>query len=76
MGTVDLEGDGRDEILTGPGPGGGPHVMARRADGTILLSFFAVAPGFTGGIDVGGFSGSLLVGTLTQVDTARIIAAN
>ncbi|MGC1512499.1 MAG: S8 family serine peptidase [Acidimicrobiales bacterium] len=76
VGTVDLEGDGRDEILTGPGPGGGPHVTARRADGTIVLSFYAVAPGFTGGIDVGGFSGSLLVGTLTQVDTARIIAAN
>ncbi len=76
VGTVDLEGDGRDEILTGPGPGGGPHVTARGADGTMLRSFYAVAPGFTGGIDVGGFSGSLLVGTLKDIDTARIVPTN
>src|SRR6185503_13337388 len=53
VGAGDLDGDGRAEILTGAGPGGGPHVMAiRRAnDGTlsVVASFFAYAPGFTGG---------------------------
>jgi len=49
----DVNGDGRAEVITGAGPGGGPHV--RVFDGATtseLLSFFAFDPTFTGGVFV------------------------
>jgi hypothetical protein len=53
--TADFNGDGIADIVTGAGPGGGPHV--RVFDGasgnqlaTPIGSFFAFAPQFTGGI--------------------------
>ena len=49
---ADLDGDGKAEIITGPGPGGGPHVRAFRLDGTPVSSFFAYAPNFGGGVSV------------------------
>ncbi len=58
VGAADIDGDGRAEILTGAGPGHGPHVMAiRRADnGTLWFaaSFLAYSPSFTGGVFIGG----------------------
>ena len=56
--TGDVTGDGIPDVITAPGPGGGPHV--RVFDGAALLtgvvdevySFFAYAPGFTGGVFV------------------------
>jgi hypothetical protein len=48
----DLNGDGRDEIITAPGPTGGPQVRVFRMDGTPLATFYAYAPGFTGGVYV------------------------
>jgi autotransporter-associated beta strand protein len=56
---ADLDGDGADEIITGAGPSGGPHVKAwDLAPGfgnppTLGSSFFAFDPAFTGGIYVG-----------------------
>jgi predicted outer membrane repeat protein len=68
----DVNGDGILDIITGPGAGGGPQVTV--VDGTklgqtqstgqisataLLASFFAFAPGFTGGVFVsGGITGS------------------
>jgi hypothetical protein len=55
----DVNGDGVDDVITGAGPGGGPHVQvfdgaALRAGGLVLLhSFFAFAPAFAGGVHVG-----------------------
>jgi len=49
----DVNGDGRADIVTGAGPGGGPHVRAVTVTGTVLASFFAYAPGFRGGVFVG-----------------------
>jgi fibronectin-binding autotransporter adhesin len=49
----DLDGDGRAEIITGAGAGGGPHVKA--FDGrtlAVVYSFFAYDMAFTGGVDV------------------------
>ena len=51
--SADIDGDGADEIITGPSAGGGPNVKVFEANGTQISSFFAYNPGFTGGIDVG-----------------------
>jgi uncharacterized protein (TIGR03118 family) len=69
---ADINGDSHADIITGAGPGGGPH--AKVIDGTkvgqvqangeianaaLLASFFAFAPSFTGGVNVaaGDFNG-------------------
>jgi hypothetical protein len=51
--TGDLNGDGRDEIVAGAGPGGGPRVnVFSGATGASLESFVAYEPEFTGGVNV------------------------
>jgi hypothetical protein len=60
----DLNGDGKADIITGAGPGGGPNVKA--FDGSnlaVLANFYAYAPSFKGGVrvaDVAPGSGSTL----------------
>lgn len=49
---VDIDGDGVDEIVTGPGAGGGPHVRVFGAGGPIGDGFFAFSPAFQGGVSV------------------------
>ncbi|MFN4261500.1 MAG: beta strand repeat-containing protein [Gemmataceae bacterium] len=50
----DVNDDGIADIITGAGPGGGPHVRAfSGVDGTVLLNFFAYDPGFNVGVRVG-----------------------
>ncbi len=47
---ANLLGDGNAEIVTGPGPGGGPHIRVFNAGGTpIGAGFYAYAPDFAGG---------------------------
>jgi hypothetical protein len=49
----DVDGDGRDDIVTGAGAGGGPHVKVfSGVDGTELFGFFAYHPNFGGGVAV------------------------
>lgn len=49
----DINNDGFDDIITGAGPGGGPHVKVFSGeDQTELESFFPFNPNFTGGVDV------------------------
>jgi uncharacterized repeat protein (TIGR01451 family) len=51
----DVDGDGIDEIITGAGPFGGPHVRVFKVSGgapTELASFYAYDPAFTGGVSV------------------------
>src|SRR5262249_40123812 len=49
----DVNGDGLDDIITGAGPGGGPHVKAFSGkDGSLLTSFFAYSSIFFGGVNV------------------------
>jgi hypothetical protein len=54
---ADLNADGKAEIITGAGPGGGPHVRAFNADGTKMAGqigdgFYAYGSTFTGGVRV------------------------
>jgi probable HAF family extracellular repeat protein len=49
----DIDGDGRADIVTGAGEGGGPHVKAFSCnDGGELKSFFAYGADFRGGVRV------------------------
>jgi hypothetical protein len=49
----DINGDGRTDIVTGAGPTGGPHVKVfSGVDLTVLASFYAFDPTFTGGVRV------------------------
>ena len=65
-----IDGLGADEIITGAGAGGGPHVKAfsRATDGTLstVSSFMAYDPSFRGGVEVGSMisSSNLAVSTV------------
>jgi len=49
----DVNHDGRADIITGAGPGGGPHVRVfSGANGSQIWSFMAFLPSFTGGVYV------------------------
>ena len=51
--TGDVNHDGILDIVTGAGPGGGPHVKAfSGANASELASFFAYTTAFTGGVSV------------------------
>lgn len=49
----DIDNDGIDNIVTGAGVGGGPHVRVFDKFGEVQHEFFAFHPDFHGGIDVG-----------------------
>ncbi len=49
---ADVDYDGLDEIITGAGPGGTPHLRVFENNGTLLYSFFALEEEFDGGINV------------------------
>lgn len=52
----DVDGDEIKDIITGAGPGGGPHVKTFKVDSlghvTTFSSFFAYTSGFSGGVHV------------------------
>jgi fibronectin-binding autotransporter adhesin len=49
----DVNGDGFSDIITGAGPGAGPHVKVFSGrDFSLLASFFAYGAGFSGGVFV------------------------
>ncbi len=50
--TGDIDGDGTDEIITGPGQGGGPQVRIFRFNGKLVGQFSAYASNFRGGVEV------------------------
>jgi uncharacterized repeat protein (TIGR01451 family) len=64
----DVNNDGNDDIITGAGPGGGPHVKAfSGVGGAELRSFFAFSVTFAGGVFVAA-------GDLNNDNFADIIA--
>src|SRR5713101_6042282 len=49
----DVDGDGKADIITGPGAGGGPHVkIFFGSSGSVVDQFMAYGAGFTGGVRV------------------------
>ena len=48
----DVDDDGKVEIITGVGPGGGPHVRILTMDGVLKGEYFAHAATFRGGVRV------------------------
>ncbi len=59
VGTSDVDNNGRSDILTSPGPGGGPNIRAFQGHQPVPLTtgafnFMAFSPGFTGGVHVAG----------------------
>ncbi|MCD4694549.1 hypothetical protein K8R62_04295 [bacterium] len=59
----DIDGDGKDEIITGAGPGGGPHVRVFDKDFSVLVQFFAFDANFKGGVNV---SSANIDGSITR----------
>jgi hypothetical protein len=56
---VDVLPDGRADIITGAGPGGGPHVKVFNSfNGSVGAEFFAYDPNFRGGVSVTGTPGA------------------
>jgi glucose/arabinose dehydrogenase len=49
---ADIDGNGQRDVVVAAGPGGGPHVKVFATDGTLLRSFFAYVPTFSGGVSV------------------------
>ncbi|MDP3900117.1 MAG: S8 family serine peptidase [bacterium] len=50
--TGDIDGDGVDEIITGAGNGGGPHVRIFNNRGELKGQFFAYSENFRGGVNI------------------------
>ncbi len=49
----DVQGNGKDQVITGAGAGGGPNVSVfDGSDGMLISSFFAYDAGFVGGVRV------------------------
>jgi hypothetical protein len=71
----DFDGDGRTDVLSAAGPGGGPHVRLLKFDAAFaylgdLASFLAYDPGFVGGLFVacGDIDGDGVPDIVTGVD--------
>jgi hypothetical protein len=51
---ADVSGNGLADIITGAGPGGGPHVEVWNGTGQLLESLYAFSSSFSGGVYVAG----------------------
>jgi autotransporter-associated beta strand protein len=57
LATADMNADGKADIITGAGAGGGPHIeVFNGATSHLDASFMAYDPAFVGGVTVAGFS--------------------
>lgn len=48
----DVNRDGQRDIITAPGPGGGPHIRVFASDGSVLSQFFAFNQTYRGGVNI------------------------
>lgn len=50
--SCDIDADGKDEIVTAPGPTGGPHIKVFKTDGKLISEFMAYDGNFHGGVRI------------------------
>ncbi|MFA6524708.1 MAG: L,D-transpeptidase family protein [Patescibacteria group bacterium] len=50
--TGDVNGDGKEEIVVAPGPGGGPHIKIFNSEGIFISGFFAYGTNYSKGVNV------------------------
>ncbi|MAF13880.1 MAG: hypothetical protein CMI53_03235 [Parcubacteria group bacterium] len=79
--TGDVNGDGVDDIVSGAGAGGGPHVRIFNFDGSLISQFFAYNKNFKGGVNVAvgdllGDGGSEVIASIEKdsVPTVRVFS--
>lgn len=72
LASADLNGDGREEVITGTGIGGGPQVRAFAGDGSVASSFFAFDQAHRLGVSASGSSGGRIVALEGNEGTVRI----
>lgn len=70
----DVQGDGKAEIVTGPGYGGGPEVRVFSGGGGLLNKWFAYDPSFPGGVHVAAGSMQGLLSGSGAIVTAPVFA--
>jgi hypothetical protein len=75
-GDVDGNPSNGDELIVGAGVGGGPRVIAFRADGSVAADFFALPPSFTGGVNVSVVNGQVVADGLASDVTQRNVLLN
>ncbi len=49
---ADVDDDGKNEIITAPGQGGGPHIKIFKPNGVLVSEFFAYDLNFRGGVSI------------------------
>jgi hypothetical protein len=76
---VDVNGDGKPDIVTGAGPGGGPHVRVYDGStGAVMQNFYAFAPTYAGGVYVtagdivGDGKAEVAVGSGTGLEQVKV----
>ncbi len=77
--TGDVDGDGTKEIITGAGPGGGPHVRVwKYSNGNVteVGGWFAYGGGFNGGVVVGAGNVVPEDGDITPKDEVITVPAS
>ncbi|MEA1963310.1 MAG: S8 family peptidase [Patescibacteria group bacterium] len=55
LAVIDIDNDSIDDIITGAGPGGAPHVRVFNSNNKLKYSFYAFDKFFSNGVNVGGF---------------------
>jgi hypothetical protein len=70
----DINGDGKDEIIAGAEPGGGPRVNVFDENGNIVLTQYVYDAAFRGGVDVA--SGDVSGDTKDEVIVAPLSGGN
>ena len=69
---ADINHDGRNEIVTAPGPTGGPHIRAFQSDGTLVTEYFSSAANDTNGLVLDVVSDTLTINDFDEFDVGTL----